>query len=55
MIVSIPAVRNAHEGDGQVQVCATLFSQEDIERDFIVTLATSDGTGKHNSRTYSKL
>ena len=33
------------EGDGIVQVCATLSAVEATERDFTITLATSDGTG----------
>ncbi len=28
-----------------VQVCAMLSAMEDTERDFTITLATSDGTG----------
>jgi hypothetical protein len=34
------------EDNGTVQVCATLSSIEPTERDFNITLATSDGTGK---------
>jgi hypothetical protein len=34
------------EGNGMVQVCATLSAVNDIERDFSIALATDDGTGK---------
>ena len=34
------------EGSGSLKVCATLLSIEDTERDFVVALVTSDGTGK---------
>ncbi len=43
--VSVPAMLSVGEGDELVQVCATLSVMEDTERDFTVTLATSDGTG----------
>ena len=43
--VSVPAMVSVGEGDGMVQVCATLSTVEDTERDFTITLATSDGTG----------
>ena len=46
MTVSIPAVVSVGEEDGMVQVCATLSAVEDTERDFTITLATSDGTGE---------
>ncbi len=36
---------NVGEGDGTVQVCATLSALEDTERDFTITLSTSDGSG----------
>ena len=45
--VSVPAMVSVGEGDGMVQVCATLSAVEDTERDFTITLATSDGTGMH--------
>ena len=45
MSVSVPAMVSVDEGDGMVQVCAALSAVEDTERDFSVTLATSDGTG----------
>ena len=43
--VSIPAMLNINEEDRIIQVCITLSAVESIERDFIVTLVTSDGTG----------
>ena len=46
MTVSIPAVVSVGEEDGMVQVCATMSAVEDTERDFTITLATSDGTGE---------
>ncbi len=45
MTVSVPAMLSVGERDGIVQVCATLSAVEDTERDFIIALATSDGTG----------
>ena len=43
---SLSAIMNVDEGDGSVQVCVALFSFEDIERDFVITLNTNDDTGK---------
>ncbi len=43
--VSIPTMLSVGEGDGIVQVCATLSTVEDTERNFTITLATSDSTG----------
>ena len=43
--VSIIAPVLVDEGDGNVQVCAVLSSQEDTERDFDIVIATMDGTG----------
>ncbi len=43
--VSVPAMLNVSEGGGLVQVCVTLSAVEDTERNFTVSLATSDGTG----------
>ena len=43
--VSFPAMIIVDEGDGSVEVCATLFSTENTEKDFIITLGTSDDTG----------
>ncbi len=45
MIVSVPSMLIVGEGDEMVQVCATLSSMEATERNFTITLATSDGTG----------
>ena len=43
--VSVPAMLSVGEGDGVVQVCATLSAAEETEKNFTVTLVTSDGTG----------
>ena len=43
--VSVPAMLRIDEGDGQVEVCATLSAAEDTERAFNITLLTSDDTG----------
>ncbi len=43
--VSVPAMLTVGEGDGMVQVCATLSAIEDTERNFTLTLSTNDGTG----------
>ena len=45
VIVSLSAMISVTEGDDSVQVCPTLFSMDNTERNFIVTLGTSDGTG----------
>lgn len=45
--MSLSATMNVDEGDGSVQVCVALFSFEDIERDFVITLSTNDDLGKH--------
>ena len=45
MTVSVPATISSDEGDGMVQVCATLSAMEDTQRDFTITLGTSDDTG----------
>ena len=34
------------EAEGRVEVCAMLSAPETTERDFTVSLATSDGDGK---------
>ncbi len=49
--VSLPSAMSVGEGDGTVEVCATLTSAVATERDFMITLATSDGTavGKYRS------
>ena len=47
MTVSIPVSVGVGEGDGLVQVCAMLSAMEVTERNFTVTLITSDGTGKY--------
>jgi hypothetical protein len=44
--VSVPAMMSVGEGDGMVQVCATLSAVNDTEREFSITFATGDGTGK---------
>ena len=43
--VSVPAMVSVGEGDGVVQVCATLSAVEETERDFNITLNIADGTG----------
>ena len=45
MTVYLPAVIRIDEGDNRVQICATLFSIENTEKDFIITLGTSNDTG----------
>ncbi len=45
VVVFIPTLMGVDEGDEMVQVCATLSTVEDTERNFTITLATSDGTG----------
>ena len=47
--MSIPMSLEVGEGDGLVQVCATLSAVEATERNFMVTLMTTDGTGKCNA------
>lgn len=36
-----------NEGDGIIQVCVMLSTVEISERDFIIALATNDGTGSY--------
>lgn len=43
--VSVPSKLNVSEGDGSVQICVTLVALESTERDFSITVATSDDTG----------
>ena len=43
--VSVPAMLSVGEGDGMVQVCATLSAVEETERNFTITLTNSDDTG----------
>ena len=45
VVVSIPALMRVGEGDGIVQVCATLSAKENTERRFIVSLVTENDTG----------
>ena len=44
--VSVPNSLTIGEDDGIAHVCSTLSTFEDTERDVVVTLATSDGTGR---------
>ena len=43
--VSVPTMVSVGEGDGTVQVCATLTAIEDTERNFTIMLATSSLEG----------
>ncbi len=55
MTVSLPTTLSVGEGDGIVEVCATLSAIEDIEIDFNITLLASDETGmlKQGSLSYT--
>ena len=44
--VSFPATESVGEEDGMVQVCATLSAVVKTEREFTITLATSNDSGK---------
>jgi tellurite resistance protein len=44
--VSLDGDMSVSEDAATVQVCATLSAIEPTERDFNITVATSDGTGK---------
>ena len=46
MIVSVPSLLNVDEGQGTVQVCARLSVLVATERDVVIMLAISNGTGK---------
>ena len=46
VIVSVPVLVNVNEGVGMVEVCAVLSATEDTERNFSISLATTDNTGK---------
>ena len=52
--VSLPAMIDIDEGDGSIEVCATLYSTGSTEKDFIITLSTSDGTGKTTTHIKAK-
>ena len=43
--VMVPAMVSVDEGDGMVQVCAELNAMEATQREFSVTLTTSDDSG----------
>ena len=43
--VSIPASMRVSEGEGMVQVCATLSAIESIQTNFLVSLSSTDNTG----------
>ncbi len=45
MTVFVLPMLSVGEGDGMVEVCATLSAVEAIERNFTTTLITSNGTG----------
>ena len=47
--LSVPVMTYVDEGDGLVQICATLSAIESIERNFTVALATTSGTGKYRT------
>ncbi len=48
--VSLSFLTRVGEGDGRVEACATLSGA--TERDFMITLATSDGTALGKYRSY---
>ncbi len=51
--VSLPSASSVGEGDGTVEVCATLSGAAVATgRDFMITLATSDGTALGKYRSY---
>ncbi len=51
--VDLPSLMFVGEGDGRVEVCATLSDAAvATERDFMITLATSDGTALGKYRSY---
>ena len=45
--VSVPTRISVGEGDGSVQVCATMSAVEETERDFNITFSTGDSTGTY--------
>ena len=45
MLVYVPAMETVGEPDGAITVCATMLSLNSTGRDYVVTLATNDGTG----------
>ena len=53
MTVHIPSSVMVGEGDGLVQICATLSAIDPTERNFTTTLMTTDGTGKYKDCTLS--
>ena len=55
VLVSIPSSKKISEGDGIVQVCATLTALENTERNFTVTLTTSNDTGTQVAISHGKI
>ena len=43
--VSVPSILQVSEQGVMVEVCATLLSMEDTERNFTINLATTNHTG----------
>ena len=43
--ISVPDMIEVKEKDGMVEVCATLFTVENTERNIVVTLQSLDDTG----------
>ena len=41
----VPSLLRVGEGDGTIQVCATLSIIEDLERNIAIAITTSDNTG----------
>ena len=52
VIVSVPGMVTVGEGDEQVQVCATLSSIENTDRDFSFSFSTTDNTGASSNFRY---
>ncbi len=50
MTVFVLSMLSVGEGDRMVQVCATLSVVEDTERNFTISLATSDSTGLEDTK-----
>jgi len=46
-MVSVPNMVAVGEESGMVEVCIILFAEGATEREFVVTLTTSDYTGKN--------
>ena len=51
MTLNIPSMIETREGNGVLEVCVTLIVKEPTQRDFNMSLMTSNDTGNNVIRT----